>query len=406
MANITHRKNKNGTISYRIRVFNSKNYKTESLTWKPDKNMTPKQIERQLQKQVIAFEEKVTNGKKSNEKITFKSFAENWLINRKPSVELKTYETYTRDTTLLIKAFENYKMSNITSTDISRFYDNLRKNGSNKRTGGRISENSIKHIHIILNMILECAIDIGIINKNPLKERSFSKPKKEEKDPVFLKEEEIKTLINELKNANIKWKTIIYLLLFSGMRRGESLALEWQDINLETGQIRINKNLQYVHKIGIIEKQPKTYKSNRYIFIPKECIELLKEYKQWQDNEKKKLGNLWQDTIVLKDKTGESIKKKNDKIFTQEYGQPMFPDSPTSWLNNFCAEHKIKITPHGLRHVYVSILTGAGLPVNVISQAVGHSNPAITLNVYTHLFEKDKTVVSETISNAINKIMQ
>ena len=147
-----------------------------------------------------------------------------------------------------------------------------------------------------------------------------------------------------------------------------------------------NKIIQYIEEIGIIEKLPKTKTSIRTINVPKECLDILMEYKYWQDEEKLKLKDLWNNTITLKSADNKEFTKKNNKIFTQWNGNPMFPDSINNYIKKLCIRHKLKtFTPHSLRHTYTSILLRAGLPVNLVSKMLGHNNSTTTLNIYAHI---------------------
>ena len=152
---------------------------------------------------------------------------------------------------------------------------------------------------------------------------------------------------------------------------------------------------------------PKTKTSIRTINVPKECLDILMEYKYWQDEEKLKLKDLWNNTITLKSADNKEFTKKNNKIFTQWNGNPMFPDSINNYIKKLCIRHKLKtFTPHSLRHTYTSILLRAGLPVNLVSKMLGHNNSTTTLNIYAHIFKDDKSLASNTISSEINKILK
>ena len=411
MATYQKRINKNGEISYRIRAVNGKNKsgnsKQESITWKPNADMTPKQIEKELQKVMIKFEEDLKNGTNIDNNIVFKDYASTWLENRKHKIAPATFRDYSVTINKFNLEFGYLKIKDITSYAISKYFNRLRQVGANKNTGGRLSEKTISNMYMVLKDILDCAVDDDLIRKNPLKEKSFVAPKVIKKEICFLEEEDIKKLLDILNNEEIKWKTLITLLLYSGLRRGEALALEWSDIDFNTGTIKINKIIQYIEEIGIIEKLPKTKTSIRTINVPKECLDILMEYKYWQDEEKLKLKDLWNNTITLKSADNKEFTKKNNKIFTQWNGNPMFPDSINNYIKKLCIRHKLKtFTPHGLRHTYTSILLRAGLPVNLVSKMLGHNNSTTTLNIYAHIFKDDKSLASNTISSEINKILK
>ena len=248
MATYQNRINKNGEISYRIRAVNGKNKsgnsKQESITWKPNADMTPKQIEKELQKVMIKFEEDLKNGTNIDNNIVFKDYASTWLENRKHKIAPATFRDYSVTINKFNLEFGYLKIKDITSYAISKYFNRLRQVGANKNTGGRLSEKTISNMYMVLKDILDCAVDDDLIRKNPLKEKSFVAPKVIKKEICFLEEEDIKKLLDILNNEEIKWKTLITLLLYSGLRRGEALALEWSDIDFNTGTIKINKIIQ------------------------------------------------------------------------------------------------------------------------------------------------------------------
>lgn len=410
MANITKRIGTNGDVSYRIRVVDGKNkhggVKQQSMTWRPDKGMTEKQIEKELKKVEVQFEEKVKNGKKIDEHILFGDYADNWLMNKQSALAPRTYADYSYCIGKAKEEFKYEKMCDIKSSDISRFYNNLRKDGVNKNNGKGLSPKTIKNIHTVLKDIFDCAVDVNVINRNPLREKGFATPKVIKHDPVFLEEEEIAEVLELLDSEPMLWKTLTKFLMYSGLRRGEAIAIEWKDINFETGDIRINKIMQYVDKnVGIIEKTPKTLTSIRTINVPQDCLNFLLEYKEYQKEQKKIAGDLWHNKLDIKGVDGKITTKNNDKVFTGWDGLPLFPDSITTWIIRFAKRHNLKyFTPHSLRHTYVSLLISAGTPVKIISEMVGHSNASTTLNIYSHLLKDDKKMASDMIGERMSQI--
>ena len=389
MASIQKRINKDNTISYRIKVSNGLKANGRpnvvSKTWKTKPNMTQSQIKKELNKIAIQFEEEVKNGMLRDENVLFNVYSYDWLENKKNGVANKTYIEYKRIVDRLNEEFGNYKITQIKSSMISKYFNRLRQSGANRNNSGPLSENTIKHFYIVINDILECACDVNIIIRNPLSEKSFIKPKPKKKETQMLQENEIKLLLEYLENENIKPRTILYLLLYSGMRAGEVIALEWSDIDFENRTITINKSHQRINKYGVMEKSPKTEKSNRVINVPQICLDYLLEYKRFQNGIKVKLKDLWHDTIVLYDENLKSFIKQNQKVFTQEYGLPLAPEYVSKWVNKFCKRTNMHFTPHTLRHTFTSLLVQQKLPINLVSETLGHSNSTTTLAVYTHL---------------------
>ena len=113
------------------------------------------------------------------------------------------------------------------------------------------------------------------------------------------------------------------------MRRGEMLGLEWHDIDLQTGVIHIERTSNYTKARGIYTDTPKTESSVRFIKVPMNVIDVLKEYRGWQDSEIRRLGSKWNET---------------DRLFTKWDGRPMNLQSPYGWLKEFCEKNLIQPT--------------------------------------------------------------
>jgi integrase len=104
-------------------------------------------------------------------------------------------------------------------------------------------------------------------------------PKLEHTEATFLDDEQARHVLELLENEDIKWKTAMYLLIFSGMRRGELMGLEWSDIDFDNRVIHVKRTSQYVQHMGIITKSPKTETSFRTIKLSEMMFDLLREYK-------------------------------------------------------------------------------------------------------------------------------
>ena len=185
----------------------------------------------------------------------------------------------------------------------------------------------------------------------------------------------------------MKWKTIVYLFLLTGMRRGELAGLKWDRIDLERGVLRTENNLLYSPSVGMYDDTPKTDTSIRTITIPFEMVELLKEYRKWYDREREKCGDRWNDS---------------DYVFVQKDGRPMHPDSITSWMNRFSQRHDLPhINPHAFRHTHASILLNNEVDLITTSKRLGHAKVSTTSDIYAHLMEKADEAASDAVAERI-----
>ena len=141
----------------------------------------------------------------------------------------------------------------------------------------------------------------------------------------------------------------------------------------------------YLPDRGIYEETPKTESSIRYVSLPSETMQLLKQYRRWQIEEILKLGEYYE---------------RNNYVFSQDNGKPMHPDSVTTWLNRFSKRHNLPhINPHAFRHTMASMLFYNGVDCVSISKRLGHAQVSTTANIYAHQIEeadqKNADILSE-----------
>lgn len=173
-------------------------------------------------------------------------------------------------------------------------------------------------------------------------------------------------------------KTALVVLLFTGLRRGELLGLEWQDIDFTNNLLYIKRTSQYIPKYGIITKPPKNKTSKRIISISDECKKILLSYQLW-----------W---------TNQNFKKSN-RLFLSSKGEPMHPDSLNDYIKKLILKYDLpKFSPHSLRHTHASLLIKSGIDIATISRRLGHANPGITLKVYLHAFTSAQETAATKIS--------
>ena len=200
----------------------------------------------------------------------------------------------------------------------------------------------------LINLILAVRSELsklGISNRE-------SRKKNEE---MIYTIEEIKELLNKVDSVEIKYKTLIYLAIFTGCRREEIMGLEWGDINFTTGEINIERTSQYTKEDGTYEDILKNESSIRSCFVPEKVICILNEYKKWWEREKEKIEKkgIWTDT---------------NRLFIQNNSLPMHPDTPSSWLSKFLKKSNMSHTKfHNLRHMHISILLKMGMDMNSVA---------------------------------------
>lgn len=290
------------------------------------------------------------------------------------------------------------KISSFLDVDIKKIFE---LSPGNKK----LSSNTISHYHRFLSSMLSTAVQWQIITNNPADR--VKPPKSDKKPPKHYDEDQVVRLFELLEDEHIRIKTIVYLVLFAGMRLGELAGLEWKDFDFKNNLLNIRRASQYVNDKNkptdekIITKKPKNETSIRIISIPQMVMDVVKQYRRWQIKEKLKLGDMWQRRE--REKYGESY-QDNDRLFTTYDGSPVFPDTPSKWFKEFREKHNLPpLTFHQLRHTNASLLIGQGVDVTTVGKRLGHSTPATTMKIYAHALRRPDREASEKLENMFNR---
>ncbi len=182
------------------------------------------------------------------------------------------------------------------------------------------------------------------------------------------------------------------MLLVTGGRRGEVLGLSWENVNFDFNTIHVEKCVYYEADTGIYIDKPKTDKSIRYIKLPPQTMELLRQYRdEYYIPLKAACGETWNDSgfIFVKDSGSDT-------------GLPIHPDSATGYCNNFSERYHLPhINPHAFRHTAASMLYFAGLDIITISNHLGHAKPSTTQNIYAHIMAEAESRVADCMGQVI-----
>jgi len=249
--------------------------------------------------------------------------------------------------------------------------DKLDKLFSVEEAGRTLSAKTIREYHRLIHTVLDQAVKEGLVAVN-VADRA-TPPKMEQKDVNYFQPEQVAEIREALEQEPVKWKTLVHLLLITGARRGEILGLKWDRVDFNSNQVYICNNVLYSADVGIYEDTPKTERSKRYVSLPAETMQLLKQYRAWQNGERLRLGEYYQDQGF---------------VFAQDTGGPMHPDSVTTWLSRFSKRHGLPhVNAHAFRHTMASMLYFNGVDSVSISKRLGHAQVSTTANIYAHVME-------------------
>ena len=248
----------------------------------------------------------------------------------------------------------------------------------NRSNVKKLSEKTIKNHMGIICSILSTAVKWNVIKENPMLRIDMKKTHKSK--AKYYDDEQVAQMLQALANESLVLTTMVYLSVDIGLRRGELTGLTWNDIDFKNSQISINKQRHYVVGYGTIKDKPKTEAGVRTVTASKTVMNLLKQYRNQQLEQKLKLGTAWQNEPY---------------VFVLDDGTPISPNLPYKWFVNFLERHNLpKITFHQLRHTNASILIASGEDVVTVSGRLGHSDKSITLNTYSHIIQSREMQVA------------
>ena len=284
-----------------------------------------------------------------------------WLENYiKPSVKVRTYERYALIIDKHISTdVGKCEISELSALVLQNFITKLLESG-NCKTGNGLSANSVNAIISVLQSSLQTAHLIGVANEYTA--NKIKRPKLIERPVECFSLKEQKQIEQAVLNSKKDKLYGIILCLYSGLRIGELIALQWNDIDLTKGILTVSKSC-HDGKDGIIIDEPKTATSRRMIPLPKQLLPILK-----------------------------GTKKKSDSPFVvSANGKPV---SVRSYQRSFeLLLKKLKIPHkgfHSLRHTFATRAIECGMDVKTLSEILGHKNPTVTLNRYAHSLMEHK----------------
>ena len=369
---------KRGKNSYRLIVCHGFNLDGKPIRHTKTVHGTKAQANIELAKFVAEVEQGTVIEGKS---ITFKEFTEIWKRDY-GSKELAP-STYRRYLGMLesriLPYLGHFKLDKIKPTDIMKFYDMLDKDtqirrvkcNNGYRTLKPLSQKTILEHHRLIRAMLHRAVYWQLLFSNPCERVQPPKSKKPKRR--YYDDEQCKVLLsnlNELSVDDIKYKAAITLTLFTGVRLGELMGLEWSDIDFTNGIVSINKSSQYLSDKGVFTKAPKTESSIRDVAISDFVVSLLEEYRLWYEMQKSIYGELW---------------TNSDRLFVQSDGKPMHPSTISKWFVKFVKDIGLPVINfHGLRHTNATLLISQNIDVAVVAARLGHAQITTTFNFYVH----------------------
>lgn len=299
-------------------------------------------------------------------KLTVGEWLDIWLAEyKKPCLRPLVWESYEVIVRVHLKpAIGGLKLKDLRPERLQHLY--------NEKSASGLSASTVKHIHLVIHGALEQAMKNGLVVRNVSEATTL--PRGEKKDIRALSLEEEEHFLEVLGEDRLGPAFIT--LLGTGLRRGELLALRWEDVDLSQGILHVKQDMVRTKSEGLIFQAPKTAKSRRTIPLPEEVVAELKRHKARQNEEKLALGPAYQD---------------NNLVFTTEWGTPIEPRNFNRKFYQLRQKAGIEgVNLHALRHTYATRLLEKGVSMKAVQELLGHSKYGMTADIYSHVSPKLK----------------
>ncbi len=288
-----------------------------------------------------------------------------WLPSAKQTLRPSTYSSYERNIILhVLPIIGGTRVQDLTAPMLNEVYRQVGE--CSPSTGNALSSKSIRHIHTTLRKALADGMRWGLVERNAA----------ELADPPPLKRKEMNTwTVAECQTflahiADYENEPLFVLALTTGMRRGEICGLRWRDIDFRAARLSVRQTLNSV-EYGLVFGEPKSARSRRSVPLPDLALGHLRRQRRRQQCWQEFIGRGWPD---------------HGLVFTYEDGRPVHPDALSDSFKRMVKSSGLRrIRLHDCRHTYATLALEHNVPIKVISEVLGHSSPAFTMDVYSHV---------------------
>jgi integrase len=315
-----------------------------------------------------------------DQRLTFGRYLLDWVAGLGAGVKPRTvayYETYVR-CHLLPSDLAQKPLARLEPSDLRRLYTAKLSSG--------LSSTSVHHIHAVIHVALQRAVDDGVLGRNvaALVGRS-NRPKVRHVEMSTIAGGDQPRRFLEAAKAE-RLEALLVLAITTGMRRGELLALRWKDVDLERGVLAVTGSLQGESRPTLNIATPKSGKS-RSVALGTVAVNVLREHRKRQAQEQLLVGGEWRDLGL---------------VFSTEFGDFLSPTTLRLALRRtLTAADLPTIRFHDLRHSAATLMLSRGVHPKMASEMLGHSTIAITLDLYSHVSANMQRQAADAIDAAL-----
>ena len=312
--------------------------------------------------------------------LTVQEYLESWLTS-KHALKPTTMALYTEFTTnYLVPHLGQIRLLELRAHHLDRMYEKITVG----MRGRPLSPSTIRRIHGVLRSALNTAVKRRLIPYNPAEHIELA-PENPKKTKPW-NPEQCGTFLERI--ATDRLANLYHLILITGMRRGESVGLRWQDLDLDRASLSVNQQITDVNGRSMVST-PKTKRGDRVVYLDAETVVMLRRQQETQNLERTAWGPAWNEAGL---------------VFTREDGSALRPEYATRHFQALAQDAGLPVIRlHDLRHTNASLALDAGVDLKVVSERLGHSQIAITADLYTHVNSGPDRAAADQIARALRR---
>lgn len=366
---------RDGKVTYYGRVEVSPDPVTGKRRWERISGTSKKDVEN-LVAQAIARVSRGGSAEADAQKITVEEYLTRWLQHAKTSLKPGSYGNYGEVIRLHINpTLGRIRLAKLTPLHVQSLYNDLLEKG--------LSRSSVHKLHCIFHKALDQAMKWGLVFRNVTE--AATPPSRPKPEYIVWNPEQVRAFLAQASKD--EYAMIWRLAVYTGMRRGELLALKWEDVDFERKVLSVKRTYSRGTDNKYEMGSTKTASSRRQITLPSSVVEGLRAHYIRQMEARLELGVDYLD---------------HGLVFANDIGQPI---APTSLARHFQRIIDTACLPqiriHDLRHGHATVLMEDGVHPKVVSERLGHSNTRITLDLYSHVTPTMQRQVSDRLERLI-----
>jgi len=279
-------------------------------------------------------------------------------------------------------------LGQVKPSDVQGFILTLRESGK--------AESTVRQVYTVLRAIFESALADGLVARNVV--AAVKRPTVSRRETHSLAPSEVVALLEQTDKTS--YGLIVRLMAYTGLRRGEAVALRWEDVDLDLMTVNVRGTINRVPGVGLVTTLPKTVQSRRTVHLADQLVEALGQHKLAQSAERHRLGPLWEEQGLVFTTSGGSGGRVSG-------GKPVDPRNVLRAVKEGARaaglNQEAAVNVHTLRHSAASAMLVGGVPLLTVSRMLGHSSVSITGDIYGHITDDGGKQAAAALAKALER---